>query len=80
VVLNRFNVSLTPYIRCWQFGYFPSQVAGGLLFFDPGMKFFPIYKSELTGEATALTGPVNLGWLGDEGEGRKTFNCLSFSF
>jgi Ni/Fe-hydrogenase subunit HybB-like protein len=60
VVLNRFNVSLTSYIGYRQFGYFPSLVeifvtaalvAGGILIFDLGMKYLPIYKSELTGEA-----------------------------
>lgn len=60
VVLNRFNVSLTSYIGYREFGYFPSLVeifitaalvAGGILIFDLGMKYLPLYKSELTGEA-----------------------------
>jgi len=60
VVLNRFNVSLTSYIGYREFGYFPSLieifitaalVAGGILIFDLGMKYLPLYKSELSGEA-----------------------------
>ena len=60
VVLNRFNVSLTSYIGYRQFEYFPSAaeiiltaalVAGGILIFDLGMRYLPVYKSELTGEA-----------------------------
>jgi Ni/Fe-hydrogenase subunit HybB-like protein len=57
VVLNRFNVSLTSYIGYRQFEYFPSMaeilvtaalVAGGILVFDLGMRYLPVYKSELT--------------------------------
>jgi Ni/Fe-hydrogenase subunit HybB-like protein len=60
VVLNRFNVSLTSYIGYRQFGYFPSAIeiiltlsflALGVLIFDLGLRYLPIYKSELTGEA-----------------------------
>jgi Ni/Fe-hydrogenase subunit HybB-like protein len=60
VVLNRFNVSLTSYIGYRQFGYFPSAieifitaalVAMGILIFDLGMRYLPIHKSELSGEA-----------------------------
>jgi Ni/Fe-hydrogenase subunit HybB-like protein len=58
VVLNRFNVSLTSYGGYRQVGYFPSPVeiiltlaliAGGILIFDLGTRYLPIYKSELTG-------------------------------
>jgi Ni/Fe-hydrogenase subunit HybB-like protein len=58
VVLNRFNVSLTSYIGYRQFEYFPSAaeiiitaalLAGGILIFDLGMRYLPVYKSELTG-------------------------------
>ncbi len=61
VVLNRFNVSLTSYIGYRQFGYFPSaieiiitaaMVALGILIFDLGMRYLPIHKSELSGEAS----------------------------
>ena len=60
VVLNRFNVSLTSYGGYRQFSYFPSfveiiitvaMVALGIVIFDLGRKFLPIYKSELSGEA-----------------------------
>ena len=60
VVLNRFNVSLTSYIGYRQFGYFPSAIeifvtaaliAAGILIFDLGMRYLPIHKSELSGEA-----------------------------
>ncbi len=60
VVLNRFNVSLTSYGGYRQFSYFPSFVeivitlaliAGGILIFDWGTRYLPIYKSELSGEA-----------------------------
>lgn len=60
VVLNRFNVSLTSYIGYRQFGYFPSAIeiiltlsflALGVLIFDLGLRYLPIYKSELTGGA-----------------------------
>jgi len=59
VVLNRFNVSLTSYIGYREFGYFPSAmeifttaalVALGILIFDLGMRYLPIYRSELSGE------------------------------
>ncbi|MFZ5451407.1 MAG: NrfD/PsrC family molybdoenzyme membrane anchor subunit [Thermodesulfobacteriota bacterium] len=61
VVLNRFNVSLTSYIGYRQFGYFPSVieilitaalVALGVLIFDLGMRYLPVYKSELSGETS----------------------------
>ncbi len=61
VVLNRFNVSLTSYGGYRQFGYFPSLieiiltlslVAGGILIFDWGTRYLPVYPSELTGEAS----------------------------
>jgi Ni/Fe-hydrogenase subunit HybB-like protein len=61
VVLNRFNVSLTSYGGYRQFSYFPSLIeiivtlaliAGGILIFDWGTRYLPVYKSELTGEAT----------------------------
>jgi Ni/Fe-hydrogenase subunit HybB-like protein len=60
VVLNRFNVSLTSYGGYRQFSYFPSfieiiitvsLVALGIVIFDLGRKYLPIYKSELSGEA-----------------------------
>jgi Ni/Fe-hydrogenase subunit HybB-like protein len=60
VVLNRFNVSLTSYGGYRQFGYFPSiieiiitvsLIALGIVIFDLGMRYLPIYKSELSGEA-----------------------------
>jgi Ni/Fe-hydrogenase subunit HybB-like protein len=60
VVLNRFNVSLTSYMGYRNFGYFPSAVeifvtaalvAMGIVIFDLGMKYLPIYRSELTGKA-----------------------------
>ena len=60
VVLNRFNVSLTSYGGYREFSYFPSfieiiltasLVALGIVIFDLGMKYLPIYKSELTGES-----------------------------
>jgi Ni/Fe-hydrogenase subunit HybB-like protein len=59
VVLNRFNVSLTSYGGYREFSYFPSfieiiitlaMVALGIVIFDLGMKYLPIYKSELTVE------------------------------
>ena len=58
VVLNRFNVSLTSYVGYRQFGYFPSVmeilitaalVALGIIVFDLGMRYLPVYKSELSG-------------------------------
>ena len=58
VVLNRFNVSLTSYVGYRQFGYFPSVmeilitaalVALGIIIFDLGMRYLPVYKSELSG-------------------------------
>ena len=58
VVLNRFNVSLTSYGGYRAFSYFPSPVeiiltlaliAGGILIFDWGTRYLPIYKSELSG-------------------------------
>jgi Ni/Fe-hydrogenase subunit HybB-like protein len=60
VVLNRFNVSLTSYGGYRQFSYFPSfieiiltlaLIAGGILIFDWGTRYLPVYKSELSGEA-----------------------------
>ena len=57
VVLNRFNVSLTSYGGYREFSYFPSAVeiiltlaliAGGILIFDLGTRYLPIYKSELS--------------------------------
>jgi len=57
VVLNRFNVSLTSYGGYREFSYFPSAVeiiltlaliAGGILVFDLGTRYLPIYKSELS--------------------------------
>jgi Ni/Fe-hydrogenase subunit HybB-like protein len=59
VVLNRFNVSLTSYGGYRQFSYFPSfieiiitlaLIAGGILIFDLGTRYLPVYKSELSGE------------------------------
>jgi Ni/Fe-hydrogenase subunit HybB-like protein len=61
VVLNRFNVSLTSYGGYRQFSYFPSAieviltlalVAGGILIFDWGTRYLPVYHSELSGEAS----------------------------
>jgi Ni/Fe-hydrogenase subunit HybB-like protein len=58
VVLNRFNVSLTSYGGYREVSYFPSAVeiimtlafiAGGILVFDLGSRYLPIYKSELSG-------------------------------
>ena len=58
MVLNRFNVSLTSYVGYRQFGYFPSVmeilitaalVALGIIIFDLGMRYLPVYKSELSG-------------------------------
>ena len=60
VVLNRFNVSLTSYGGYRQFSYFPSfieiiltlaLISGGILIFDWGTRYLPVYKSELSGEA-----------------------------
>jgi Ni/Fe-hydrogenase subunit HybB-like protein len=60
VVLNRFNVSLTSYGGYREFSYFPSfieiiitlaLIAGGILIFDLGTRYLPVYQSELTGEA-----------------------------
>jgi Ni/Fe-hydrogenase subunit HybB-like protein len=59
VVLNRFNVSLTSYGGYREFSYFPSAIeiiitlaliAGGILIFDFGTRYLPVYQSELTGE------------------------------
>jgi Ni/Fe-hydrogenase subunit HybB-like protein len=59
VVLNRFNVSLTSYGGYRTFSYFPSVIeiiitlallAGGILIFDWGTRYLPVYPSELTGE------------------------------
>ncbi len=56
VVLNRFNVSLTSYGGYREFSYFPSfmeisitlaLIAGGVLIFDWGSRYLPIYQSEL---------------------------------
>ena len=61
VVLNRFNVSLTSYVGYRQFGYFPSAieiiitlalVAGGILIFDLGTRYLPVYQSELSGKTS----------------------------
>jgi Ni/Fe-hydrogenase subunit HybB-like protein len=61
VVLNRFNVSLTSYGGYRQFSYFPSAIeiiitlaliAGGILIFDWGTRYLPVYPSELTGETS----------------------------
>lgn len=58
VVLNRFNVSLTSYGGYRNFSYFPSPVeiivtlalvAAGILIFDWGTRYLPMFKSELTG-------------------------------
>ena len=60
VVLNRFNVSLTSYGGYRDFSYFPSAIeiiitlaliAGGILIFDFGTRYLPVYHSELSGEA-----------------------------
>ena len=60
VVLNRFNVSLTSYGGYRDFSYFPSAIeiiitlaliAGGILIFDLGTRYLPLYPSELSGEA-----------------------------
>lgn len=60
VVLNRFNVSLTSYGGYRDFSYFPSVmeiiitlslVAGGILIFDLGTRYLPVYHSDLSGEA-----------------------------
>jgi Ni/Fe-hydrogenase subunit HybB-like protein len=59
-VLNRFNVSLTSYGGYREMSYFPSAVeiiltlaliAGGILIFDLGTRYLPIYRSELPGKA-----------------------------
>ena len=59
VVLNRFNVSLTSYGGYRDFSYFPSAIeiiitlaliAGGILIFDFGTRYLPVYHSELSGE------------------------------
>ena len=59
MVLNRFNVSLTSYGGYREFSYFPSfieiimtlsMVALAVVIFDLGMRYLPIYKSELTVE------------------------------
>jgi Ni/Fe-hydrogenase subunit HybB-like protein len=59
VVLNRFNVSLTSYGGYRTFSYFPSfaeiiitlaLIAGGILIFDWGTRYLPVYPSELTEE------------------------------
>lgn len=59
VVLNRFNVSLTSYGGYRTFSYFPSFIeiiitlallAGGILIFDWGTRYLPVYPSELSGE------------------------------
>ena len=61
VVLNRFNVSLTSYGGYRQFSYFPSAIeiiltlsliAGGILIFDWGTRYLPVYQSELSGETS----------------------------
>jgi Ni/Fe-hydrogenase subunit HybB-like protein len=58
VVLNRFNVSLTSYGGYREFSYFPSfieiiitlaLIAGGILIFDLGTRYLPLYPSELSG-------------------------------
>jgi Ni/Fe-hydrogenase subunit HybB-like protein len=60
VVLNRFNVSLTSYGGYRTFSYFPSFIeiiitlallAAGILIFDWGTRYLPVYPSELTGKA-----------------------------
>jgi Ni/Fe-hydrogenase subunit HybB-like protein len=59
VVLNRFNVSLTSYGGYRQFSYFPSfieiiitlaLIAGGIMIFDLGTRYLPLYPSELSGK------------------------------
>ena len=61
VVLNRFNVSLTSYGGYRDFSYFPSAmeiiitlalIAGGILIFDFGTRYLPLYPSELTGKTS----------------------------
>jgi Ni/Fe-hydrogenase subunit HybB-like protein len=61
VVLNRFNVSLTSYGGYRDFSYFPSAmeiiitlalIAGGILIFDFGTRYLPLYPSELPGETS----------------------------
>ena len=61
VVLNRFNVSLTSYGGYRDFSYFPSAIeiiitlaliAGGILIFDFGTRYLPLYPSELTRETS----------------------------
>jgi Ni/Fe-hydrogenase subunit HybB-like protein len=61
VVLNRFNVSLTSYGGYRDFSYFPSAmeiiitlalIAGGILIFDLGTRYLPLYPSELTGKTS----------------------------
>ncbi len=61
VVLNRFNVSLTSYGGYRQFSYFPSAIeiiltlaliAGGILIFDWGTRYLPVYQSELPGKTS----------------------------
>ena len=61
VVLNRFNVSLTSYGGYRQIGYFPSAIeiiltlsliAGGIIIFDLGTRYLPVYHSELSGETS----------------------------
>ena len=61
MVLNRFNVSLTSYGGYRQFSYFPSVIeiiltlaliAGGILIFDWGTRYLPVYQSELSGETS----------------------------
>jgi Ni/Fe-hydrogenase subunit HybB-like protein len=66
VVLNRFNVSLTSYGGYRTFSYFPSVVeivltlalvAAGILIFDWGSRYLPLYQSEMAGERkSAATG------------------------
>jgi Ni/Fe-hydrogenase subunit HybB-like protein len=59
VVLNRFNVSLTSYGGYREFSYFPSfieiiitlaLIAGGIVIFDLGTRYLPLYPSELAGK------------------------------
>ena len=61
MVLNRFNVSLTSYGGYRQFTYFPSAIeiiltlaliAGGILIFDWGTRYLPVYHSELSGKTS----------------------------
>ncbi|MBU4232313.1 MAG: polysulfide reductase NrfD [Proteobacteria bacterium] len=61
VVLNRFNVSLTSYGGYRDFSYFPSAIeiiitlaliAGGILIFDWGTRYLPVYHSELSGKTS----------------------------